>query len=96
MSWLNIAAELVRGAMNARQTRPPKPSGDVPKDIEELMDAIHQYRSEVNSGIEALAQTIQDQRERQLRAMRAQRRWNYGLLLGLVAMAVTGLVLYLR
>jgi hypothetical protein len=94
MSWLNIAAELVRGAMNARQTRPLKPPGDLPRDVEELMDVIHRYRSEVNSGIEGLAQTIHDQRERQLRAMRVQRRWNYGLLLGLVAMAV--IVLYMR
>jgi hypothetical protein len=96
MNWLNIAAELVRGAMNARQQRPPKPPEDTPKDVQELMDVIHRYRTEVNSGIEALAQTIQEQKERQLQAIQVQRRWNYGLLAGLVTLAVTVLVLASR
>ena len=87
MSWLNIAAELVKGAMNARQTRPATPPADLPKDVVELMELIDRYRSEVNTGIEGLTQTIQEQKQRQLHALRVQRRWNYGLLAGVVALA---------
>ena len=82
--------------MNARQQRPPKPPEDTPKDVQELMDVIHRYRTEVNSGIEALAQTIQEQQDRQLHAIQVQRRWNYGLLAGLVALGVTVVVLASR
>ena len=96
MNWLNIAAELVRGAMNARQQRPPKPPEETPKDVQELMDVIHRYRTEVNSGIDALAQTIEEHKERQFRAMQVQRRWNYGLLAGLVTVAVVVVVLASR
>ena len=82
--------------MNARQQRPPKPPEDTPKDVQELMEVIHRYRTEVNGGIEALAQTIEEHKERQFRAMQVQRRWNYGLLVGLVTIAVVVVVLASR
>jgi hypothetical protein len=96
MSWWSIAAELVKGAMNARPARPPKPPSEPPPDGTNLVELIQEYRAEVDRGFEALSRTISDQNERNLQALRIQRRWNYGLLAGLVVMAVVTVVLYLR
>jgi hypothetical protein len=96
MSWWSIAAELVKGAMNARQDRPPKPPGEPPPDGTNLVELIQEYRAQVDHGFEALSRTISDQNERNLRALRIQRRWNYGLLAGLVILAVLTVALYLR
>src|SRR5262245_2106165 len=96
MSWLRIAAELVRGAMTNREPRPPTPQGDLPSSASGLLDLVQRYRSEVDHGLAAVSQAIQDQNERQQEAFRIQRRWNYGLLVGLVAVATLSVVLYLR
>ena len=96
MSWWSIAAELVKGAMNARPTRPSRPPEGPPPDGFNLAELIQQYRTEVDQGFEALSQTIQEQNQRQLRALKLQRRWNYGLLAGLVVVAVLAGVLYMR
>jgi ABC-type lipoprotein release transport system permease subunit len=50
----------------------------------------------VDRGFEALARTIQEQNKRYEQALKIQRRWNYGLLAGLVAVAALSVVLYLR
>jgi hypothetical protein len=96
MSWWSIAAELVKGAMNARPARPPRPPSEPPPNGTNLVELIQEYRAEVDRGFEALSRTISDQNERNLQALRIQRRWNYGLLAGLVVMAVVTVVLYLR
>jgi hypothetical protein len=96
MSWWNIAAELVKGAMNARQARPPSPPAEPPPDGLNLAELLQRYREEVDRGFEALARTIQEQNKRYEQALKIQRRWNYGLLAGLVAVAALSVVLYLR
>ena len=96
MSWWSIAAELVKGAMNARPTRPPRPAEEPPPDGFNLAELLQQYREEVDRGFESLSQTIHEQNQRQLHALRIQRRWNYGLLAGLVAVAVAAVMMYLR
>src|SRR5688572_5435047 len=88
MSWLNIAAELVRGAMSARQALPPRGQESLPEDVAGLTELVQRYRSEVDRGFDALTQAMEEQNERQLRALRAQRLWNYGLLAAVVVMAV--------
>jgi lipopolysaccharide export LptBFGC system permease protein LptF len=96
MSWWSIAAELVKGAMNASQARPQKPSSEPPPDGLNLAELLQRYREEVDQGFEGLSQTIHEQKQRYERALRTQRRWNYGLLVGVVAVAVLALVLYAR
>jgi hypothetical protein len=96
MSWWSIAAELVKGAMNAGQSRPPRPPSEPPPNGVNVAELIEQYRAEVDRGFEALSQTIQEQNQRRLQALRIQRRWNYGLLAGLVVVGVVAMVLYLR
>lgn len=96
MSWLRIAAEIVRGAISSREIRPPQPQIEAVRDTPSVFDLIQQYRSEVERGLAALSQEIQDQNERQQRALRLQRRWNYGLLAGLIAVGLIAVALYLR
>jgi hypothetical protein len=96
MSWWSIAAELVKGAMNVSQARPPRPPSEAPPDGVNVIELVQRYRAEVDRGFESLSQAIQEQNERHLQALRIQRRWNYGLLAGLVVVAVVAMVLYLR
>jgi hypothetical protein len=98
VSWFRIAAELIRGAMGAgdSQPSPPKSEGPPPEDISGLVDLIDQHRAEVNRGFDAVSQMIQAQNQRHQQALRLQRRWNYGLLAGLIAVALTIVVLYWR
>jgi hypothetical protein len=84
MSWWSIAAELVKGAMNAREPRPTRPPTRVPANDLNLAELLQRYREEVDRGFESLAQTIHEQNQRQMRALKIQQRWNYGLLAGLV------------
>ena len=97
MSWWSIAAELVKGAMNAREPRPTRPPTELPANDLNLAELLQRYREEVDRGFESLAQTIHEQNQRQVRALKIQQRWNYGLLAGLVVVvAVLAIVLYLR
>jgi len=96
MSWWSLAAELVKGAMNAREPRPTRPPTELPANDLNLAELLQRYREEVDRGFESLAQTIHEQNQRQMRALKIQQRWNYGLLAGLVVVAVFAVVLYLR
>ena len=96
MSWLRIAAEIVRGAMSSREPLLPKPEVEVLRDSPSVFELIQRYRSDVEHGVAALSQEIQAQNERLERALRIQRRWNYGLLAGLLALASLAAALYLR
>lgn len=88
MNWVRIAAEIVRGAISSRETRPPKTQDYIPRDTPTVFDLIQQYRSQVDQGLTALSEEIQDQNERHQRALQIQRRWNYGLLAGLLGLAL--------
>lgn len=96
MSWLRIAAEIVRGAMSSREPLLPKPEVEVLRDSPSVFEVIQKYRSDVEHGLAALSQEIQAQNDRHERALRIQRRWNYGLLAALVALASLAAAVYLR
>ena len=96
MNWLRFAAEIVRGAMSSREPLLPKPQAEVLRDSPSVFELIQKYRSDVERGVAALTQEIQAQNERLERALRIQRRWNYGLLAGLLAFASLAAALYLR
>ena len=96
MSWLRIAADLLRGAMTSEL--PPRHVADQPppENMTDLLDLINRHRSDVRLGFESLSQNIREQREAHEQALRAQRRWNYGLLAAVLVLAVLVVVLYLR
>jgi len=96
MSWLRIAAEIVRGAMSSREPLLPKPDVEVLRDSPSVFEVIQKYRSDVEHGLAALSQEIQAQNDRHERALRIQRRWNYGLLAGVLALGSLAAVIYLR
>ena len=96
MSWLRIAAEIVRGAMSSREPLLPKPDVEVLRDSPSVFEVIQKYRSDVEHGLTALSREIQAQNDRHERALRIQRRWNYGLLAGVLALGSLAAVIYLR
>ena len=96
MSWWSLAAELVKGAMNAREPRPARIPKELPANDLNLAELLQRYREEVDRGFDSLAQTIHEQNQRHEKALKIQRRWNYGLLTGLVVLAMVAVVLYLR
>ena len=99
MSWINIAAELIRGAMSSRPSPPPPKSSPPPPpqaDLNGLIDLIERHRAEVNHGFDAVSQMVQAQQQRHEQALRLQKRWNYGLLAGLIALALLTIVLLWR
>ena len=96
MSWLRIAAEIVRGAMSSREPLLPKPDVEVLRDSPSVFEVIQKYRSDVEHGLAALSQEIQAQNDRHERALRMQRRWNYGLLAGVLALGSLAAAIYLR
>ena len=75
---------------------PPKAELPPPEDVNGLIDLMNQHRAEVNRGFDAVSQMIQTQNQRHQQALRIQRRWNYGLLAGLVAIAIVMIALYSR
>lgn len=96
MSWLRIAAEIVRGAMSSREPLLPKPEVEVLRDSPSVFEVIQKYRSDVEHGLSALSQEIQAQNDRHERALRIQRRWNYGLLACVLALGSLAVAIYLR
>jgi len=98
VSWINLAAELIRGAMSSRPSPPPPKPGPPPVDanLNGLIDLIERHRAEVNHGFDAVSQMVQAQQQRHEQALRLQKRWNYGLLAGLIALALVTIVLLWR
>ena len=98
VSWITIAAELIRGAMSSRPSPPPPKTNTPPPqaEINGLVDLIERHRAEVNHGFDAVSQMVQAQQQRHEQALRIQKRWNYGLLAGVIAVALTTLLLFWR
>jgi len=82
--------------MSVSQTRPPRLPEELPPNGLNLAELLQRYREQVDRGFDAISQTIQEQNQQYQRALKLQRRWNYGLLAGLVAVAILAVVLYLR
>ena len=83
--------------MSSGESPPPaKAELPPPEDVNGLIDLMNQHRAEVNRGFDAVSQMIQAQNQRHQQALRIQRRWNYGLLAGLIAIAIMMIALYWR
>ena len=96
MSWISIAAELIRGAMGSGESRPSPANSPPPEDLQGVVDLVKRYRAEVDRGFDAVSQMIQEQEQRHQQALRTQRRWNYALLAGLVVTMIVAGALYWR
>jgi len=84
--------------MSSRPSPPPPKSSPPQADanLNGLIDLIERHRAEVNQGFDAVSQMVQAQQQRHEQALRLQKRWNYGLLAGLIALALLTIVLLWR
>lgn len=97
MSWLRIAADLLRDAMSS-SSEPPEPVQEVPSptDISGVIGILNRHRSEIDKNFETVVEMLNAQKERHLKAMQIQRRWNYGLAAALVVVAIFAIARYWR
>jgi hypothetical protein len=89
MSWLQIAASLIRGAMNSPRPQPQvRVDPQTEEEITGLTDLVNRHRTETDRRFDAVSQALQAQNQRYEQALRIQRRWNYGLLAGLIGAVI--------
>ena len=98
MSWMRIASDLIREAMSvnsepseATQEAPPPPA-----DIAGVVDAFRRHRVEIDKNFETVVRMLNAQNERHLRAMKIQKRWNYGLTAAVVVVTILVIASYWR
>jgi len=97
MSWLRIAADLLRDAMSS-SSEPPAPVQEAPPpaDISGVMGILNRHRSEIDKNFQIVAEMLNTQNEGHLKAIRIQRRWNYGLTAALFIVAILAIASYWR
>jgi hypothetical protein len=97
VSWLRIAADLLRDAMNS-SSEPPEPvqEAPLPTDISGVIGILNRHRSEIDKNFKTVAEMLNAQHERHLKAIQIQRRWNYSLTAALVFVAILAIASYWR
>ena len=97
MSWLRIAADLLRDAMSS-QSEPSEPVQEAPPpaDISGVIGLLNRHRSEIDKNFATVAEMLKAQNERYLKAIQIQRRWNYVLTAALVIVAILAIASYWR
>jgi hypothetical protein len=95
MSWFQLAAGLIRDAMvSGESTEPAQRTTPLPPtDISGIVNLIDHHRAEIDKSFETLVAMLNVQTEQRLRAMRIQKRWNYGLATAVVLLAILSIVL---
>ena len=97
MSWLSIAANLLRDAMSSpTEPQDPVEEAATPADISGVIGLLNRHRSEIDRNFEAIVGMLSAQKERHLKTMQIQRRWNYGLTAALVIVAILAIASYWR
>jgi hypothetical protein len=97
MSWLRIAADLLRDAMSSSSESPePVQEAPPPADISGVIGVLNRHRSEVDRNFATVAEMLKAQNERHLKAIQIQRRWNYVLTAALVIVAILAIASYWR
>ncbi len=94
LNWIKLASDLIREAVATTETR-ETPADQTPQSPD-LPGIFARHRAEIDRNFEAVAQMLNTQNERHLRAMRTQRLWNYGLLAALVTVAIVTILSYWR
>ena len=96
MSWLRIAADLLRDAMSSSSEAAPAEEAPPPADISGVIGLLNRHRSEIDKNFKTVAEMLNAQIERHLKAIQIQRRWNYGLTAALVIVAILTIASYWR
>ena len=101
MNWLKIAVELFQhlgsSGPSVRPPRTPLPPDDVRNsDPHSVISLLSTHRAEVEKNLQAVAQILKAQSDQQILALRTQRRWNYGLAIAVVLIAIVAVAAYLR
>jgi hypothetical protein len=97
MSWLRIAAGLLRDAMSSSSEVPEHvQEAPPPADISAVMGIMNRHRSEIDKNFETVGEILNAQSERHLKAIQVQRRWNYGLTAVLVIVSILAIASYWR
>jgi len=97
MSWLSIAANLLRDAMSSpSETQEPVHEAAPPADISGVIGLLNRHRSEIDKNFATVAEMLKAQHERHLKAIQIQRRWNYVLTVALVIVAILAIASYWR
>lgn len=97
MSWLSIAAGLLRDAMSSSsEPAEPVPQAPPPTNIAEVTELLNRHRAEIDKNFEAVAAMLNAQNNRLLKAMQIQRRWNYGLTAALVIVTILAIASFWR
>jgi hypothetical protein len=96
MSWLQLAAGLIRDAMNSGESTEPAQGTTPapPADISGIVDLIDRHRAEIDKNFETVAAMLNVQNEQRLRTIRIQKWWNYGLAAAVVFLAILWIVLF--
>jgi hypothetical protein len=98
MNWLNIAADFIRDAMSSpKEPAAPPQNVPPPTNIAEVTELLNRHRFEIDKNFEAVVAMLNAQKDRHLKAMELQRRWNYGLTAALaIVVVVLAVVLFWR
>jgi len=96
MSWLRIAADLLREAMNSSSEPEPVQEAPLPVDISGVIGILNRHRSEIDKNFKTVAEMLNAQNERHLKAIQIQRRWNYGLTTAVVVVSIVAIASYWR
>jgi hypothetical protein len=95
MSWFQLAAGLIRDAMNSGESTAPAQETIPlpPADIAGIVNLIDHHRAEIDKNFQTVAAMLNAQNQEHLRAMRIQKRWNYGLAAAVAFLAILCIVL---
>jgi hypothetical protein len=74
----------------------PVQEAATPADISGVIGLLNRHRSEIDRNFEAIVGMLSAQKERHLKTMQIQRRWNYGLATALVIETIFVIVIYWR
>src|SRR5882762_9013753 len=96
MSWLRIAADLLRDAMSSSSEAAAVEEAPPPSDISGVIGILNRHRSEIDKNFKTVAEMLNAQTQRHLKAIQIQRRWNYGLAAALVIVAILTIASYWR
>ena len=94
MSWLQLAAGLIRDAMHSGESAEPVERMPLPPtDISDIVKLIGHHRAQIDKNFETVVTMLNEQNERRLSAMRIQKRWNYGLAAAVIILGIVSIVL---
>src|SRR5260370_37854769 len=95
MSWLSLAAGLLRDAITSEgSSTPAREQSQIPPDVASIADYVNKLRGDTEKNFETVAQMLRAQNEQLLRTIQIQRRWNYSLAVALVIIPIRDVAAY--